>query len=283
MSTTATLPPQVLEVRARIADAAAFLRARTPVQPKVGLILGSGLGALVSEIEGAEVIPYAEIPHFPVSTAPGHAGNLVFGMLGGQMVMAMQGRFHLYEGYTPQQVTFPVRVMRAMGVETLVVTCATGGLNKQFQAGDLMLIKDHLNLMGDNPLIGANDPEVGPRFPVMFDAYRSELRAVAHEIAKQQGITLHEGVYAGITGPAFFTPAELQHLVTIGADAIGMSVVFETIVAIHCGLKVVGLGLISDMALPDGDHHATEQEVLEVVGKSAGKAKALVRELVARL
>lgn len=283
MSTTATLPPQVLEVRARIADAAAFLRARTPIQPKVGLILGSGLGTLVSEIEGAEVIPYAEIPHFPVSTAPGHAGNLVVGMLGGQPVMAMQGRFHLYEGYTAQQVTFPVRVMQAMGVETLVVTCATGGLKRHFQAGDLMLIKDHLNLMGDNPLIGPNDPEVGPRFPVMFDAYRAELRAIAQDVAKEQGITLHEGVYAGITGPAFFTPAELGHLVTIGADTIGMSTVFETIVAVHCGLKVMGLALISDLSLPDGDSHATEQDVLDVVAKSAGKAKALVREVVSRL
>lgn len=283
MSKTATLPPQVLEVRAQIAEAAAFLRSRTPIQPKVGLILGSGLGSLVSEIEGAEVIPYAEIPYFPTSTAPGHAGNLVFGMLGGQSVVAMQGRFHTYEGYTPQQVTFPVRVMQAMGVETLVVTCATGGLNKQFKAGDLMLIKDHLNLTGNNPLIGPNDPEVGPRFPVMFDAYRSDLRAVAHEVAKTHGLTLHEGVYAGITGPAFFTPAELAHLVTIGADSIGMSTVFETIVAVHCGLKVLGLGLISDMALPDGDHHATEQEVLQVVASTAGTTKALVRDLVAKL
>lgn len=283
MSTTATLPAAVLETRARIAETANFLRERTLIQPKVALILGSGLGELTKELEGAEVIPYSEIPHFPTSTAPGHAGNLVFGLLGGQPVVMMQGRFHTYEGYTPQQVVFPVRVFKALGVETLVVTCATGGLNRAFKAGDLMLIKDHLNLMGNNPLIGPNDPEMGPRFPVMFDAYRSDLRAIAKTVAKEQGTTLHEGVYAGITGPAFFTPAELQHLITIGADSIGMSTVFETITAVHCGLKVLGLGLISDMALPDADHHATEQEVLEVVGRSAETARRLVRGIVERL
>lgn len=283
MSTTATLPPAVLEARAKIAETAKFLRERTLIQPKVALILGSGLGALTKELEGAEVVPYSEIPHFPTSTAPGHAGNLVFGLLGGQPVVMMQGRFHTYEGYTPQQVVFPVRVFKALGVETLVVTCATGGLNRAFKAGELMLIKDHLNLTGNNPLIGPNDPEAGPRFPVMFDAYRSDLRSIAKSVAKEQGTTLHEGVYAGITGPAFFTPAELQHLITIGADAIGMSTVYETITAVHCGLKVLGLGLISDLALPDADHHATEQEVLDVVGQSAAVARRLVRGIVERL
>lgn len=283
MSTTVTLPPAVLEARAKIAETAKFLRERTLIQPKVAMILGSGLGELAKELEGAEVVPYAEVPHFPTSTAPGHAGNLVFGLLGGQPVVMMQGRFHTYEGYTPQQVTFPVRVFKALGVETLVVTCATGGLNRAFKAGDLMLIKDHLNLTGNNPLIGPNDSEAGPRFPVMFDAYRSDLRAIAKAVATEQGTTLHEGVYAGITGPAFFTPAELQHLITVGADSIGMSTVYETITAVHCGLKVLGLGLISDMALPDADHHATEQEVLEVVGQSAAVARRLVRGIVERL
>lgn len=283
MSRTATLPAAVIEVRDRIAAAVGFLRSRTLIQPKVAMILGSGLGELVSELEGAEAIPYAEIPHFPISTAPGHAGNLVFGLLCGVPVVVMQGRFHTYEGYTPQQVTFPIRVLKALDAETLVVTCATGGLNPAFKAGDLMLIKDHLNLTGNNPLIGPNDPELGPRFPVMFDAYRADLRAIAHQVAKTQGVTLHEGVYAGITGPAFFTPAELQHLITIGADSIGMSTVHEVIVAIHAGLKVLGLALISDMARPDSEHHATEQEVLAVVRQSAGVARALVRGLVAEL
>lgn len=283
MSTTVTLPAGVLESRGQIAESVSFLRSRTLIQPKVGIILGSGLGPLVQEMEGADVIPYGEIPHFCVSTAPGHAGKLHFGMLGGQPTVVMQGRIHTYEGHHPQAVTFPVRVMKALGVETLIVTCATGGLNRNFQAGDLMLIKDHLNLMGNNPLIGPNDPEVGPRFPVMFDAYRSDLRALAHKVAEREGIALQEGVYAGITGPAFFTPAELQHLITIGADSIGMSTVFEVIVAIHCGLKVLGLGMISDMALPDADHHATEQEVLQVVAKSAGKAGRLIRNIVSEL
>ena len=283
MSPTATLPAAILDARKQISEAAEFLRGRTLIQPKVGLILGSGLGSLVKEMESAEIVPYGEIPHFRVSTAPGHAGNLVFGLLSGQPTVVMQGRIHTYEGHTPQQVTFPVRVMKELGVETLVVTCATGGLNRNYKAGDLMLIKDHLNLTGNNPLIGPNDPEMGPRFPVMFDAYRSELRKLARKVAEKEGISLQEGVYAGITGPAFFTPAELQHLITIGADSIGMSTVYEVIVAIHSGLQVLGLGMISDMALPDGDHHATEQEVLQVVAQSADKAGRLLRGIIAEL
>lgn len=283
MSSTATLPSAVLEARARVAETAAFLRSRQPSPPRIGMILGSGLGPLVEELEGADKIPYAQIPHFPVSTAPGHAGNLVFGTLAGASVVAMQGRFHPYEGYTPQQVTYPVRVMKALGVEILIVTCATGGLNRSFAAGDIMLIKDHLNLMGNNPLIGPNDPELGPRFPVMFDAYKEELRAIARKVAAEQGLAIQEGVYAGISGPSFFTPAELQHLITIGADSIGMSTVYEAIVATHAGIKVLGLGLISDMALPDGHEHATEQDVLRVVHESSERTRQLVRGIVAAL
>lgn len=278
--TTVTLSPAVLEARARSAEAASFLKSRTAVSPRVGLILGSGLGEIATEVAGAVTVPYRDIPHFPVSTAPGHAGNLLFGHLGDQPIVLMQGRFHTYEGYTPQQVTFPIRVMRALGVETLVVTCAAGGLNPGFAAGDLMLIKDHLNLTGNNPLIGPNDPELGPRFPVMFDAYRHDLRALAHTVAQGHGLTLREGVYAGITGPAFFTPAELQHLITIGADAIGMSTVYEAIVAVHSGMKVLGLALISDMARPDGDRHATESEILATVRQSAGNARQLLTGLI---
>lgn len=283
MSSTATLPAAVLEMRRTLAETVAFLRARQPVPPRIGMILGSGLGPLVEEMDGSEKIPYGQIPNFPLSTAPGHAGNLVFGSLAGASVVAMQGRFHPYEGYTSQQVTFPVRVMKALGVEILILTCATGGLNRSFKAGDLMLIKDHLNLMGHNPLIGPNDPEQGPRFPVMFDAYKEELRAIARRVAHQEGIALQEGVYAGITGPSFFTPAELQHLITIGADSIGMSTVYEAIVATHCGMKVLGLGLISDMALPDSHDHATEQDVLRVVHESSAQTRRLIRGLVAAL
>lgn len=283
MSQTATLPPAVLEARAQIAEAVEFLRGRTLIQPKVGIILGSGLGPIADELEGADVVPYGEIPNFPVSTAPGHAGKLHFGMFQGQPTVIMQGRVHLYEGHSPQSVVFPVRVMKALGVETVIVTCATGGLNPAHRAGDLMLIKDHLNLTGNNPLIGPNDPDLGPRFPVMFDAYREELRAIARTVAEREAIPLHEGVYAGISGPAFFTPAELRHLIAIGADSIGMSTIYEALAAVHAGMRVLGVALISDLAHPDSDEHATEQMVLDMVAKSADKARRLLRGVVAAL
>ncbi len=283
MATTTTLPAAVVEQRSRLAETTRFLQERASVKPRIAVILGSGLGGLAHDVEDAVVIPYSEIPHFPLSTAPGHAGNLVFGRLGGQDVVLMQGRFHAYEGYTPQQTTYPVRVFRALGVETLVVTCATGGLNPAFKAGDLMLITDHLNLTGNNPLIGINDPDMGPRFPVMFDAYKAELRAIAHSVAKSLGQTLQEGVYAGIAGPAFFTEAEVRHLITIGADAIGMSTVHETIAAVHGGMKVLGLGMISDMANPDLGGHATETEILETVSKTSARFRELVAAILVAL
>lgn len=283
MATTTQLPAAVVEQRKRLAETTRFLQERVSKQPRIALILGSGLGELAHDVEDAVVIPYAEIPHFPVSTAPGHAGNLVFGRLGGQDVVLMQGRFHSYEGYTPQETTYPVRVFRALGVETLIVTCATGGLNPAFKAGDIMLLSDHLNLTGNNPLIGINDPDWGPRFPVMFDAYKAELRAIAHAAAKGLGQKLHEGVYAGIAGPAFFTEAEVRHLMTIGADAIGMSTVHETIAAVHGGMKVLGIGMISDMANPDLGGHATETEILETVRQTAGRFRDLVQALLVAL
>lgn len=283
MATTTTLPAAVLEQRARLAETVRFLKGRASVTPRIAVICGSGLGELAHDVEDAVVIPYSEIPNFPLSTAPGHAGNLVFGRLGGQDVVLMQGRFHGYEGYAPQVTTFPVRVFRAMGAETLVVTCATGGLNPAFKAGDLMLITDHLNLTGTNPLIGVNDPEWGPRFPVMFDAYKAELRGVAHSVAKSLGQTLVEGVYAGIQGPAFFTEAEIRHLMTIGADAIGMSTVHETIAAVHGGMKVLGIGMISDMANPDLGGHATEHEILDTVRKTSARFRELVQAILVAL
>lgn len=284
METTATnLPLAVREGRERLYETVASIRERTALKPAVGVILGSGLGDLANEIGEATAIPYGEIAHFPVSTAPGHAGNLVFGHLNGQDVVMMQGRFHTYEGYTQQQVTYPVRVMKALGCETLIVTCASGGLNKDFKAGDLMLISDHLNLTGSNPLIGPNDPEFGDRFPVMFDAYRPELRAVALRAAIAQGISLQEGVYCGITGPAYFTRAELRYLQIVGGDAIGMSTVPEVIVGVHAGLKVLGIALISDMALPDSSFHATEQDVLDTARNSAAVFRGLVKEILGNL
>ncbi len=280
---TATKPGSAAELRGRLEETMAALRRRVSMRPSVGLILGSGLGDLAKDAQDATVIPYAEIPHFPVSTAPGHAGNLVFGHLGGQDVVLMQGRFHTYEGYSQAQVTYPVRVMKALGCQTMVVTCASGGLNPRFKAGDLMLLTDHLNMTGSNPLIGPNDPEIGPRFPVMFDAYRPELRAIAQRTAAAQGISLQEGVYAGITGPAFFTRAELRFLQIIGADALGMSTVPEVIVAVHAGLKVLGLALVTDMALPDATHHATEQDVLDTAARSAKVFRGLVKGILENL
>jgi purine-nucleoside phosphorylase len=252
------------------------------VKPEYGVILGSGLGVLAESAENAVVIPYGEIPNFPTSTAPGHAGNLVVGTLGGKNVVMMQGRFHTYEGYSQQQVTLPIAVMKEMGVHTLIATCATGGLNYNFVPGDIMLIRDHINFTGSNPLIGTNDEEIGPRFPVMFDAYTPALRQVAHQVALQSGLRLHEGVYCGITGPVFFTPAELRMLMQWGCDSVGMSIVPEVIMAVHRGMKVLGLALISDMAIPDTGHHATGADVLRVVNESSEKfSKLLVSTLKA--
>ena len=195
----------------------------------------------------------------------------------------MQGRFHTYEGYSQQEATFPIRVMKDLGIDTLIVTCATGGLNFRFQAGDLMLIVDHINLTGSNPLVGPNDPELGERFPVMYDAYRPELNALARKVGLKEDIYLQEGVYAGITGPAFFTKAELRFLQKIGADTIGMSTVPEVIAATHAGIKVLGIGTITDMALPDSGHHASEEEVLRVAREVAPKLQRLIKGILAEL
>lgn len=256
---------------------AAQILEKSSVKPEYGIILGSGLGKLAESVTQATVIPYAEIPQFPVSTAPGHAGNLVIGQWGGKNVVVMQGRIHIYEGYSAQEVTYPVAIMKELGIHSVIVTCAAGGLNYNFSAGDLMLIRDHINFTGTNPLIGPNDETLGPRFPVMFDAYTPALRHKAHEIALQQGIRLHEGVYCGITGPVFFTPAELRMLMQWGCDAIGMSTVPEVIMAVHRGLKVLGIALISDIAIPDAtQHHATSEEILSIVQKSSEKFSRLL-------
>lgn len=271
---------QAMTTQPDIQKIAAAIRSHSDLQPDYALILGSGLGVLAEEVENATFIPYKEIPHFPESTAPGHAGNLVLGKLAGKNVVMMQGRFHTYEGYTQQEVSLPVAVMQALGAHTLFVTCATGGLNYNHKAGDIMVIRDHINFTGSNPLVGPNDDNVGPRFPVMFDAYTPELRELAHKVALKQQLRLHEGVYCGITGPVFFTQAELRMVMKWGADTIGMSTVPEVIVAVHRGMKVLGLALISDIAIPDSGHHATGEEVLRVVNESAPAFKALVRGIL---
>ncbi|WP_053364010.1 purine-nucleoside phosphorylase [Bacillus sp. FJAT-27251] len=264
----------------KIKNAASFLKEKFGGQPQIGLILGSGLGVLADEIEEPVKIPYSEIPDFPVSTVEGHAGQLVFGKLSGVTVAAMQGRFHFYEGYSMEKVTFPVRVMKELGIETLIVTNAAGGVNENFAPGDLMLISDHINNMGTNPLIGPNDSELGPRFPDLSEAYSRELRSQARDIAKSIGIEVREGVYVGNPGPVYETPAEIKMLRTLGGDAVGMSTVPEVIVARHSGMKVLGISCISNMAAGILDQPLSHDEVIETTEKVKSTFLRYVKELV---
>jgi purine-nucleoside phosphorylase len=249
-------------------EAVTFIQEKVQDQPKIGLILGSGLGMLADEINNPVVISYDQIPHFPTSTVEGHAGQLVIGKLEEKIVIAMQGRFHLYEGHPLDAVTFPIRVMKALGVESLLVTNAAGGVNTSFEPGNLMLMQDHINMMYRNPLIGPNDAELGERFPDMSTAYDAELRQLAEKVAVQQGITLQKGVYAGVLGPSYETPAEIRMIRAVGGDAVGMSTVPEVIVARHAGIRVLGISCITNMAagiLPQPLSHAEVMETAERV------------------
>ncbi|WP_449536830.1 purine-nucleoside phosphorylase [Ferdinandcohnia sp. Marseille-Q9671] len=259
-----------------------YLKEKSPSIPEIGLILGSGLGVLAEEIENPINVPYDQIPEFPVSTVEGHAGQLVFGTLQGKSVVAMQGRFHYYEGYSLDKVTFPVRVMKELGVTTLVVTNAAGGINESFHAGDLMIISDHLNF-GENPLIGPNDSKFGPRFPDMSEAYTKELRTLAKDVAKELNIDIKEGVYVGMTGPSYETPAEIRMLRTLGGDAVGMSTVPEVIIARHANLKVLGISCISNMAAGILDQPLTHDEVIETTEKVKADFLSLVKQVVKKI
>lgn len=263
-----------------VRESTAFLQEKIKETPVIGCILGSGLGDLADQVEDRIAIPYDTIPHFPTSTVEGHAGQLVFGRLEGKPVVMMQGRFHYYEGYTMQQVTYPVRVMKTLGVEQLIVTNACGGLNKSFHAGGLMLIKDHLNLTGDNPLIGHNVDEWGPRFPDMSNAYDKGLRQQVKDVAKVMDIELFEGVYASISGPNYMARAELSMLTTMGADVVGMSTAPEVIVASHAGLKVVGISCITDMAVPDALVSISHEEVMAMAEQTKPIFIKLVRAVI---
>lgn len=265
----------------KIEKATAFLQEKYPNKPKVGLILGSGLGILADEIQQSVKIPYDTIPDFPVSTVEGHAGQLVFGHLNGVEVVAMQGRFHFYEGYSLEKVTFPVRVMKQLGVESLVVTNAAGGINEHFEPGDLMLITDHINNMGTNPLIGQNDANLGPRFPDMSEAYSRALREQAKKIAEELQIPIKEGVYVGNTGPSYETPQEVKMLRILGGDAVGMSTVPEVIVARHAGLHVLGISCISNMAAGILDQPLSHDEVIETTEKVKSNFLQYVKAIVA--
>ncbi len=267
----------------RIQQAAAVVRGRTTSAPDVGIILGTGLGGLVREIKAEAVIPYEEIPGFPLSTVESHAGRLIIGTLGGRRVVAMQGRFHRYEGYSLQEVTFPVRVMGALGAKALVVTNVSGGMHPLWAPGDLVLLADHINLLGDNPLIGRNDDRLGPRFPDMSDPYDGGYRAIARGLAVEQGVMLREGVYVAVTGPCLETRAEYRMLRGMGADLVGMSTVPEVIVAVHQGMKVVGMSIITDQCLPDALVPAKLEHILAVAGKAEPHLTRLVTALVPRL
>lgn len=269
--------------RHMIEKAADVLRQRMPAPPAIGLILGSGLGVLADEIEEAVRIPYEDIPGFPVSTVEGHAGRLVYGRLEGATVVAMQGRFHYYEGYSLREVTFPVRVMKALGVRQLIVTNAAGGVNEQFRPGDLMIISDHINLLGTNPLIGPNDPELGPRFPDMTEAYSRRLRQLAKETAARLGVRVHEGVYVANTGPSYETPAEIRMIRTLGGDAVGMSTVPEVIVARHGGMEVLGISCISNMAAGMSDAPLHHDEVVETAERVKTDFLRFVKAIVAEM
>ena len=264
----------------RIRQTASFLQARVNDMPDTAIILGTGLGALVDYIEDKQFIPYSEIPNFPISTVEGHSGNLIFGTLGGKRVMAMQGRFHYYEGYDMKQVTFPVRVMKALGINTLFVSNAAGGMNKEFRVGDVMVITDHINLFPENPLRGKNYNELGPRFPAMTEAYDHKLIALAYEIAAQKGIRLVHGVYVGTPGPTFETPAEYEYFRVIGGDAVGMSTVPEVIVANHASMRVFGVSVITDLGGKDVTQVPTHEEVQQAAELAQPKVVEIMRELV---
>lgn len=251
--------------------------------PTVGIILGTGLGGLVKEIEIKYALPYQSIPNFPISTVEGHSGKLIFGKLGGKNVMAMQGRFHFYEGYTMQQITFPVRVMKALGITTLCVSNASGGMNPSFSVGELMIIDDHINLFPTNPLIGPNIKELGPRFPDMGETYKKEYVQLAKQIAFEHQIKVSEGVYAGLTGPCFETPAEYRYLWRIGADAVGMSTVPEVIVAKHSGMNVFGISIVTDLGVEGATQTVTHEEVQQVANMQEPKLTLIVKELIKRI
>ena len=267
----------------KIDEAVASIRAQCPQQPLLGLILGSGLGAYADSFQDRTVIPFDGIPHFPSSTVEGHPGNLIVGNAEGVPAVALQGRVHLYEGYPIAQVAFPARVLGCLGIRRLLVTNAAGGINLDFRPGDLMLITDHINLMGVNPLVGSNLEKLGPRFPDMSEAYDSGLRRIALAAAREMGIELRQGIYAGLCGPSFETPAEIRMLRAIGADAVGMSTVPEVLVAGHMGIPVLGISCITNMAAGILPQKLTHQEVIDTTGRVKQRFASLLQKVIPRL
>lgn len=269
----------------QVADAARFVRGRWPHAPRLGLILGTGLGGLADEVKAAEhlAIPYSEIPHFPTSTVESHAGRLVCGTLRGTPLVAMEGRFHHYEGYTMRQVTFPVRVMRALGAEILIVTNAAGGMNPQLSLADVVIIEDHINLMPENPLRGVNDDALGPRFPDMLETYDRELIALARRSALELAVPAQTGVFVAVPGPNLETRAEYRMLRQMGADVVGMSTVPEAIVARHAGLRTLGFSIVTDLCLPDALEPASIEKIIRVAAEGGQRLAKLIGRIVEQL
>jgi purine-nucleoside phosphorylase len=270
-------------MRENILEAASYIKTNLDKSPEIGLILGSGLGVLGDEIEETVAISYSEIPHFPTSTVSGHKGRLIIGTLEGKTVIAMQGRFHYYEGYTLQQVTFPVRVMKQLGIDSIIVTNAAGGINENFNAGNLMVISDHINNIGDNPLLGKNDETLGVRFPDMSKAYDPELIQHATKCAEELNLQIQRGVYAANSGPTYETPAEVKMLRAWGADAVGMSTVPEVLVARHTGLRVLGISCISNMAAGILDQPLSHTEVMETTERVREDFLRLVKRIISTI
>lgn len=267
----------------KIKESYEYIQSRTSVQPTVGIILGTGLGGLVKEIRIIDEISYGDIPHFPVSTVQSHSGKLIFGELGGKFVVAMQGRFHFYEGYTMQEVTFPVRVMKLMGIERLFVSNASGGVNPDYEVGEIMIIDDHIDLFPAHPLIGKNIDELGPRFPDMSEPYDHKMIAIAQTIAAENGIRVATGTYAGLTGPTLETPAEYRYVRIIGADTVGMSTVPEVIVARHMGIPCFAISIITDLGVPGKIQETSVEDVIAVANEQEPKMTKIMKELIARV
>lgn len=271
------------QFQANLKEAADFIRTRTDTKPKIGIILGTGLGSLVDGIELEAEVGYEDIPHFPVSTVESHAGKLLFGTLKGKDVVCMQGRFHYYEGYSFKQIVFPARVMGQLGIETLVVSNASGGMNPNFACGDIMLIKDHINFFPGNPLIGPNDNKLGLRFPDMYEVYNHDYLQLAKDVALKQNLRLQEGIYIGVTGPTLETAAEYRFFRRTGADAVGMSTIPEVIAAHHQGNKILAFSIITDMGLPDNMHPISIEEVIAIAGKAEPKLRDLIAGCVEQM
>jgi len=271
------------QLRQHIEEAVRFLRTKTTMQPEIGIILGTGLGGLAQEIRAEVIVEYEDIPLFPISTVESHHGRLIFGNLGNKKVVAMQGRFHYYEGYSLKQVTFPVRVMKFLGVRTLLISNAAGGMNPHFRKGSIMIITDHINLLGDNPLIGPNDDTLGPRFPDMSEPYSRELITLAEKVALDLKIRTERGVFVAVPGPNLETRAEYRFLRFIGADAVGMSTVPEVIVAVHMSLQVLGFSIITDECFPDALQPANVEEIIAVAMKTEPRLTAIMKGAVEQL